>query len=79
MYLFNDCTNLGCGKHNAPDARYCETCGTDMILFQEGLLMDLRKSGQVKGYGGTAAGDKRNIPELKVIRNETAKKGSFGV
>jgi hypothetical protein len=79
MYLFNDCTNLGCERHNAPDARYCECCGAETILFQAGLLMAARKSGQAKDYGEVAAEDKRNIPELRVIRNGTAKRGGFRV
>ena len=80
MYLFNDCTNLGCGKHNAPDARYCEHCGAETILFQAGLLMAVRKENQAKDYGGNAeAGGKKKTTELRIIQNATAKKGGFGV
>ena len=73
-YLFNDCTNLGCQIHNEPDARYCERCGAETVLFQAGLLTDRKKSGPATHYD---PGEKRRIPELRIAQNEAAKRGGF--
>jgi hypothetical protein len=73
-YLFNDCTNPDCGKHKAPDERYCEYCGAETILFQEGLMMAARKPND---YGGKAAVEKRRTPNSRINLNGTAKKGGF--
>jgi Zn-dependent peptidase ImmA (M78 family) len=73
-YLFNDCTNPDCGRHNTPDARYCECCGAETILFQEGLLTAARKP---RGYGEKTAGEKRKAPNSRINLNGAAKKGGF--
>ena len=73
-YLFNDCTNPDCGRSNKPDTRYCESCGSETILFHEGMLSMKRER-----YHGWAARDKGKAPELKNVQNRVGPpKGGFG-
>ena len=76
-YLFNDCTNPDCGRHNKPDTSFCKYCGSETILFHEGLLPI-----KSERHHGGAARDKGKAPEpeLKNIQSRVRPpKGGFDV
>lgn len=73
-YLFNDCTNPDCGRHNRPDAKLCASCGAETLLCHEGLLPI--KSRRDRGGEARARG---KAPELNSVQRVRPPKGGFGV
>lgn len=75
-YLFNYCTSLDCGRHNAWDARYCIYCGAETFLLRSGYL--IARNEVLQAQKEIAAGTDRKRTDIRLVKNKAAGKGGFG-
>lgn len=61
--MYNECVNYSsefrndCGRRNPGDTRYCEYCGSETILFAQGLLLSWEEL--ISAHGSVRAGISR--------------------
>jgi len=63
LHLFNECSNVNCGKRNDADALYCVHCGSETSFFRAGILSE-RKIGKEDDHVETELEETRRHAHL---------------